>query len=54
MLLSRGVDIKTVMKLTGHNQATTLLKYYAMVTTGAEKKALSGLFGGLKEPVKEG
>jgi integrase len=53
MLLSRGVDIKTVMKLTGHNQATTLLKYYAMVTTGAEKRALSGLFGGLKEPVKE-
>lgn len=45
LLLSRGVDIKTVMKLTGHTQATTLLKHYAMVVGGAEEKALEGLFG---------
>jgi len=45
LLLSRGVDIKTVMKLTGHTQATTLLKHYAMVVGGAEEKALDGLFG---------
>lgn len=45
LLLSRGVDIKTVMKLTGHTQASTLLKHYAMVVGGAEEKALDGLFG---------
>ena len=45
MLLARGVDIKTVMKLTGHTQASTLLRYYAMVVSGSEEKALDGLFG---------
>lgn len=44
MLLSRGVDIKTVMKLTGHTQVTTLTRYYAMVMGGAEERALTGLF----------
>ena len=45
LLMSRGVDIKTVMKLTGHTQPTTLLKHYAQVVQGAEEKALDGMFG---------
>lgn len=44
LLLSRGVDIKTVMKLTGHTQPATLLRHYAQVVQGAEEKALEGMF----------
>ena len=44
LLLARGVDLRTVMALTGHTQAQTLLKHYAHAVPGKQREALQGLF----------
>ena len=44
LLLARGVDLRTVMALTGHTQAQTLLKHYAHTVPGKQREALQGLF----------
>lgn len=43
-LLSNGVDLRTVMQVSGHTQPTTLLRHYAHAVPGKQREALAGLF----------
>ena len=39
-LSANGVDVRTIMELSGHSQASTLLNSYVHATTGSIKNAL--------------
>jgi integrase len=39
-LMATGSDLRTVMSLTGHSQASVLLKHYAQVQVGSQREAL--------------
>jgi site-specific recombinase XerD len=43
-LLASGVDLRTVMGVTGHARAQTLVKHYAQAVPGKHREALKGLF----------
>ena len=42
--LTNGVDVRTVMGVTGHTRVQTLAKYYAQAVPGKHREALKELF----------
>ena len=43
-LLGAGVDLRTVMSVSGHTTPTTLLKHYAHAMPGKQREAMGKLF----------
>ncbi len=43
-LLSQGVDLKTVMSVSGHSTPTVLLTHYAHAVPGKQREAMENLF----------
>jgi hypothetical protein len=42
--MGQGVDLRTVMDVSGHTQPATLLRHYAHAVSGRQRTALEGLF----------
>ena len=48
-LMGSGVDLRTVMDVSGHTQPSTLLRHYAHAVPGRQRAALEGLFNTAKD-----
>ena len=43
-----GVDLRTVMSITGHTTPGVLLKHYTQVVSARQREAVEGLFKGVE------